>query len=458
MERKGRTSSRGGFALPATVGLLTLLGIVAVGTVVVVQQEMTAGKSEEMVTAAAFESEMGMSAVMTRWWDEGLSDSKEGLGSFQSEMLDPADLGMEGEDWMVELTRLSPNTFFLRSMGYAGSAMKETGYLMKEEVFTYFTKNPIAVLTSGTTAVVSGNPTVNGYDHVPAGWGDFCPAVEDAEGNALEEPLLAVAYGTALGINGTASELVGDIPAGADGSHHQLDASSELVNIFPANGVSSGISAWDQVLDLAADTGLEMVSIEVGNSGITPAISMTTTIVCPENYAPGTGGNSDRCRKESGPGPTWADPISSTVICDAQDELNWGDPSDPTAACGNHFPIVHLTRASGPGNSVIQISGGTGQGVLLVDGDLRITGPFSFHGLILVRGNLRITGGGSGLTHHGRVIATGGVETQGNTSFLYSSCAIKRATGSLVTELRGRSEVTDTRTRTLWRGVTSTGP
>ena len=69
--------------------------------------------------------------------------------------------------------------------------------------------------------------------------------------------------------------------------------------------------------------------------------------------------------------------------CDTADPSNWGEPrrSEATslAACRNYFPVVHVT---GPGLRIV--AGGRGQGVLLVDGDLDITGDFDFTGLIVV--------------------------------------------------------------------------
>jgi hypothetical protein len=57
---------------------------------------------------------------------------------------------------------------------------------------------------------------------------------------------------------------------------------------------------------------------------------------------------------------------------------NWGAPLTPSSACGTRVPLVF---ASGD----LTIDGGAGQGVLLVDGHLAITGPFTFSGQIVAR-------------------------------------------------------------------------
>ena len=68
---------------------------------------------------------------------------------------------------------------------------------------------------------------------------------------------------------------------------------------------------------------------------------------------------------------------------------NWGNPENPGAACFGWYPIIHIT-----GNATVQ-SGGVGQGVLLVDGDLDLRGNFVFHGIIIVQGSLGTQGNGN---------------------------------------------------------------
>src|SRR5439155_124425 len=55
-------------------------------------------------------------------------------------------------------------------------------------------------------------------------------------------------------------------------------------------------------------------------------------------------------------------PAVSGTTWDVTVPTNWGSPTTPTGACGNYFPIVHIT---GTGSI---INGREGQGVLLVDG------------------------------------------------------------------------------------------
>jgi hypothetical protein len=72
------------------------------------------------------------------------------------------------------------------------------------------------------------------------------------------------------------------------------------------------------------------------------------------------------------PGPVVA---GSRCVDDAS---NWGDPADTASSCSTRRPVVLV-----PGD--LTIDGGRGQGVLLVDGRLVITGAFTYSGQIVVR-------------------------------------------------------------------------
>jgi hypothetical protein len=79
----------------------------------------------------------------------------------------------------------------------------------------------------------------------------------------------------------------------------------------------------------------------------------------------------------------------SPAQCAISDSLNWGEPrqAGPFAACAHHQPVIHS-----PGD--LTLTGGRGQGTLLVDGDLELGGGFEFVGLVIVRGTVRNGPGG----------------------------------------------------------------
>lgn len=120
----------------------------------------------------------------------------------------------------------------------------------------------------------------------------------------------------------------------------------------------------------------------------------------------------------NGTGPVVADGECSTSVL-----TNWGDPLNPTAPCGNYFPIIHVD-----GNARIQ-SAGVGQGVLLVEGDLDLRGGFVFYGIIIVQGNFETQGNGNRV--FGGVLASNAdIENQattGGSEIQQSTCAVSRA-------------------------------
>lgn len=69
------------------------------------------------------------------------------------------------------------------------------------------------------------------------------------------------------------------------------------------------------------------------------------------------------------------------------DDRNWGS-TDPSNPCHALLPFVYLT---GPA----RLEGGSGRGVLVVQGDLEIAGDFHFEGIVAVAGRLTVAGAAS---------------------------------------------------------------
>jgi hypothetical protein len=118
-------------------------------------------------------------------------------------------------------------------------------------------------------------------------------------------------------------------------------------------------------------------------------------------------------------------PRESNGQCDRSDINNWGDPHNPTAPCGNYFPIIHVN-----GSVLVNIE--QGQGILLVDGDLTINGSWDFYGIVIIQGDLMTAGGGTADAHFwGGVMAKNAdLSTQalnGHATLNFSSCAILAA-------------------------------
>jgi hypothetical protein len=72
-------------------------------------------------------------------------------------------------------------------------------------------------------------------------------------------------------------------------------------------------------------------------------------------------------------------PRTRGASCDATAQGNWGDPQSPGSPCGDFRPLIFA-----PGN--LLILSGSGQGVLVVAGDLTMMPGTRFVGPVLVRG------------------------------------------------------------------------
>lgn len=121
-------------------------------------------------------------------------------------------------------------------------------------------------------------------------------------------------------------------------------------------------------------------------------------------------------------------PLATGGVCDT-DTRNWGEPRRSgtyVSECVGYSPIVWIRNAG----SESRISGGRGQGILLVEGDLDMSGGFEFTGIIIVLGDTKTTGQGAKIT--GALLAAnqaiGDVTYIGGTPVVtYSSCAVAQA-------------------------------
>ncbi len=85
------------------------------------------------------------------------------------------------------------------------------------------------------------------------------------------------------------------------------------------------------------------------------------------------------------PGGTYStSPATVGTSCDLQRSTNWGDPGEPSSPCGWYLPLIRV-------DGDLTLNGGVGQGILLVNGDLRVQSPFTFHGIVIVKGAVDIT-------------------------------------------------------------------
>lgn len=160
-----------------------------------------------------------------------------------------------------------------------------------------------------------------------------------------------------------------------------------------------GCAAWRRVLDSIFPAGLPAVAEAPGHARGEPSLGWLASpdLLALLPHLPSASGT----------------PVPSTSAgrCLADDPWNWGDPGDPAAPCANHFAV----RAS-PGSLLVE--GGSGQGLLVVDGPLTLRAA-RFDGVVLSGGALTLSGGA---TVRGLVRAYGGLALESGTSVVGDGC------------------------------------
>jgi hypothetical protein len=116
-------------------------------------------------------------------------------------------------------------------------------------------------------------------------------------------------------------------------------------------------------------------------------------------------------------------PAGSGGECDGADPLNWGDPGG-SGPCADHYPVIHVS------GSLVLAGGSAGQGVLLVDGSLRVESGARFVGLVIVGDDITVVGAGAELV--GAAFAldadrAGGTRVASGGAIRGDGCAVRRA-------------------------------
>jgi hypothetical protein len=134
------------------------------------------------------------------------------------------------------------------------------------------------------------------------------------------------------------------------------------------------------------------------------------------------------------------EPVGTASTCNASTNMNWGEPlrsgTGHVRGCEDYFPIIYV-------DGTASITRGRGQGILLVNGDMRTVGNFEWYGLIIARDDIVKGAGtfdlwGSAMSRNADV--ADGNDIVGNSNFQWSKCAVESA-------LRGSAILTRTRER-----------
>jgi hypothetical protein len=357
-----------GFALPAAVLGLVVIGVLVTGGFYIARQEHRIGLASENGTHSFYLAEQGVADVMVNWsWQTYSADT----AWSSMTVSDTTDAGV----WTVEVTEMSDRLFFLDGQGDAPLAAVLAGGSIGEErmasrrvgmiarVLSAAIEPPAALTTRGDVQIL-GTAEVHGEDVDPPGWADVC-AEFDAEDKIgiLVDDSSNVMYAGKGRVTGVPEPVV-----------HDPDLDDATFTEF-------GEWSWDELISLAT------LTFEGGNfNGMEPSFT------------------------EDG-------------SCDRADRMNWGDPLNPASACGTYFPIVYIS-----GSMTVQ-SASMGQGVLLVEKDIDVRGDFLWHGIIIAQGAFETQGSGNRVL--GGVLASNVVlddeRTVGGSVVQQSNCAAMRA-------------------------------
>ena len=375
-----------GIALAIAIVALVVVGALIAGALFAAMQEQRVSENVRRVMAAFGVAEEGVYDII-RDWDKNSAayaalypfpadspatssvviDTKPSAsktGSYSGTLFK-----LNDQLYLVDVTAQDNMSFAGRIRG--GGASQRLGLLVRVKPLTL---GPPAALTSGGANVLGGNATINGNDQIPTGWTGCGPT--DSAGAGVRTQI-----NNTVTINGHPNALGSPPVLGSPAVLKDPTLADSSFSVF-------GDRTYAQLANQATIT--------------MPAQDFSTTIA----------------------------PALSGGTCNTSVRTNWGSPSDPAGPCGQYFPIIHIT---GTGAA---ISGQEGQGVLLVDGSLDVQGGFQFFGVVIIKGKLRTSGGGGGNPAHfwGTMMVQDSVALAdttntitGNTSILYSKCAILKA-------------------------------
>jgi hypothetical protein len=366
-----------GIALVVAVVALVVIGAIVAGTFFVSNVEQRSAQNVVVAAAAQQAAEAGL--------EDAVGSIKSGdfpYGAADSTAYATNVALTTSTSYTVWVFPVNSSTWLLKSVGTSNGATHTLGEVVKAAIAN-------APLTS--PLIVASPVTFNGNAFVIDGNNTNPPVATSCPGTPTPAQVYALRSQTTTGMNpGDKDNLLGITGGGTPP---------------PPTGQGSAIA-----------------------NDPTVAAMMATIF--------GAGGTYDQFRSAAtliyGPA-TYTQRQPSTVVvggvtkCDYSDNRNWGEPKTTTPECQSYFPIVLGTSSYG---NPFKITGDRGQGVLLADGDLELTGGFEWYGLILVKGSFKITGTGAKV--FGAVIAQNGATVDdntlsGNTHISYSTCAISRA-------------------------------
>jgi hypothetical protein len=354
--------SEKGIALVLAIFALVVVGGLVAGAFFVGMQEQTVGKNMVKQQQAFAAADGGAQALVANW----STGSYNNLSKGNSTTVNQTWLGDNSGWYRGNVKRLNDMLFLVTSEGFSrdSQARQRVGAIVRLRTIQF---NINAALKTEGSTTVGGSTNIDGSDHTPSGW-TGCPALEPNKAG------IRINDTTKVTVNGS-----GSISTYVTGSPTLYQDTT----LNPTSLTTFGDQTFDQLTQLATKTiagGVTLTGVDASLTG---------------------------------------------AACNTGDQKNWGDPTHPTAACGNYWPIVWITNNA----ANTSINGNQGQGILLVSGDLSVQGGFDFYGPVIIRGHLKTTGTG-GHFNGGVVAADVDLEQNtvlGNAVINYNSCALVKA-------------------------------
>ena len=368
-----------GFALVVAVFAISLISAVVMGGYVVASRQFRAGGAALAVGAALYSAEAGLQASLAAWEPAEAAELAPGA----TVALSSGTLA-SGDAYEAWLTRLDGGQdaraayYLIRSVGLASGprgGRRQVGLLLRSQSLDSVCC-AAAIVASGEVAVVEGGH-VDGNNVEPDPWGSGGGGGGGGGSESVCNDERTPGPGIVLAETG---QLVNDGEGLVEGQPPLL---------------SSGPLA-DEVLAGAREIRARLLDR------------------ADKRYPAGS--DLPELRPAMDP--------RGGCLYDAAD--NWGAPQLVDHPCSQYFPIIYV-----PGDLTL-LEGGTGQGVLIVDGNLDIGNGFEFYGPVLLSG--RLSADGPGTKIHGSVVAIGlqdnEIRLAQGAGVIYSHCAVQRALAS----------------------------
>lgn len=361
-------AKRKGIAIVAALGGIVVIGALIAGVFFVSTQEHQISGGALVHERAFRAAELGLNTTLYNW--DAPTMYALPVGTMTT-------VTYSGTGWVdtVIVTKLTSQSYSMLSTAVAGSgrlarSRKRTLLSIRLSAPTF---NFLGALTMRGGLQIGGNSEVNGNNANPTGWGDCNVATGALPGVVMPDTAMISYAGCSDGSCIEGSPAVSQNPVAAD----------------TAKYFKFGDEDWK-------------------------SLTAAATKIINGNYT-----------------YTGINPVVSGGVCMKGQTLNWGAPvhTVPANPCENYFPIIHAKSNS---SGVLKLSGGKGQGILLVDGDLEISGGFEFYGPVIVRGRIKAVGTAGGGKLTGAVMAANvdiedDSQILGDATIRYSSCAIEKA-------------------------------